>query len=241
MSMQCVVLAGGLGTRMGRWTSEIPKAMIPVAGVPFVRRQLGLLVNGGVSEVLICTGYLSEMIERETTDHPTPGLTVRCLADGPQLVGTAGALRRASTKGMLDDLFFVLYGDSYLEIDYRSVWNTFDAGRFKALMTVLHNDDGLDRSNAAFDNGVVTMYRKGVVDPASLGLEFVDYGLSIVTRAALDDLVPMGESADLATMFQQIAAVGQLQGYRAANRFYEIGSERGLIDLEAHVTGVGPR
>lgn len=239
--MQCVVLAGGLGTRMGRWTSEIPKAMIPIVGVPFVRHQLGLLVNGGVSDVLICTGYLGEMIERETIDHPTSGLAVRCLADGPQLVGTAGALRRASAKGLLDDHFLVLYGDSYLEIDYLAVWNTFDPLRFKALMTVLRNDEDLDRSNAAFDNGVVTMYRKGVEDPASLGLEFVDYGLSIVTRATLDEFVPLGESSDLATLFHQLAEVGALQGYRAPNRFYEIGSERGLVDLEAHLAQVAPR
>jgi NDP-sugar pyrophosphorylase family protein len=241
VSMQCVVLAGGLGTRMGRWTSEIPKAMIPVAGLPFVRHQLDLLVNGGVSDVLICTGYLGEMIERETVDQPTPGLSVRCLADGPQLIGTAGALRRASAKGLVDDVFLVLYGDSYLEIDYRSVWNTFDSVRFKALMTVLHNDEELDRSNAAFDNGMVTMYRKGVEDPASLGLEFVDYGLSIITRATLDELVPEDEHSDLAGLFEQLAEADVLQGFRAANRFYEIGSESGLVDLEAHLARVAPR
>jgi NDP-sugar pyrophosphorylase family protein len=233
------VLAGGLGTRMGRFTSATPKAMIPVAGVPFVHHQLGLLVNGGVSDVLICTGYLGEMIERETVDHPTPGLTVKCLADGPQLVGTAGALRRASANGLLDDHFLVLYGDSYLEINYRSVWDAFDPHRFKALMTVLRNDEGLDRSNVAFDNGMVTMYRKGVDDPASLGLDFVDYGLSIITRATLEDLVPVGESSDLATLFHQLAEVGALQGYQAPTRFYEIGSERGLSDLEAHLQQVG--
>lgn len=237
--MQCVVLAGGLGTRMGRLTAKVPKAMIPVAGVPFVRHQLGLLANGGVSDVLICTGHLGEMIERETTEHPTAGLTVRCLADGPQLLGTAGALRRASASSMLDDVFLVLYGDSYLEIDYQGVWNSFDPSRFKALMTVLQNDEGLDRSNAKFDNGVVTMYRKGVEDPASLGLRFVDYGLSVVRRTALDERVELGESSDLGTVFQQLAEVGALQGYRAPSRFYEIGSERGLIDLEAHLQQVG--
>jgi NDP-sugar pyrophosphorylase family protein len=224
---------------MGRWTAEIPKAMIPVAGAPFVRHQLGLLANGGVSDVLILTGYLGEMIERETTDHPTSGLTVRCLTDGPQLLGTAGALRRAAASSLLDDVFLVLYGDSYLEIDYQAVWNTFDPSRFQALMTVLQNDDALDRSNATFDNGVVTMYRKGVEDPASLGLRFVDYGLSVVTRTALDELVELGESADLATVFEQLSEAGTLQGYRAPNRFYEIGSERGLIDLEAHLQQVG--
>ncbi len=219
----------------------MPKAMIPVAGMPFVRHQLALLACGGVTDVLICTGYLGEMIELEITEHPTPGLTVRCLADGPQLVGTAGALRRASAEGLLDDRFLVLYGDSYLEIDYQSVWHAFDPLRYQALMTVLRNDAGLDRSNAAFDNGVVTMYRKGVDDPASIGLEFVDYGLSIVTRTSVDEFVPVGESADLSGLFQRLAEIGTLQGYRAPNRFYEIGSEQGLTDLEAHLTQVGRR
>jgi NDP-sugar pyrophosphorylase family protein len=239
--MQCVVLAGGLGTRMGRWTSETPKAMIPVAGIPFIRHQLGLLTNGGVSDVLICTGYLGEMIERETIDHPLPGLTVKCLADGPQLLGTAGALSRASSHGLLDDVFLVLYGDSYLEIDYQSVWDSFDPDHFKALMTVLPNDEGLDHSNAAFHNGVVTKYQKGVERPAALGLEFVDYGLSIITRSTLDDFVTAGENADLAALFHHLAEVGALQGYRAPSRFYEIGSEDGLTDLETHLQQVGLR
>jgi MurNAc alpha-1-phosphate uridylyltransferase len=239
--MQCVVLAGGLGTRMGRWTSTTPKALIPVAGVPFVRHQLGLLANSGVSDVLILTGHLGEMIEQEISDRPFPRLTVQCLADGPQLLGTAGALRRASAKGLLDERFFVLYGDSYLEIDYQSVWAAFDPLHFKALMTVLHNDEDLDHSNAAFDGGVVTMYRKGVEDPASLGLVYVDYGLSVVTRATLDDLVAPSQVTDLGMVFGRLAESGELQGYQALNRFYEVGSEQGLIDLEAHLQPVGPR
>jgi NDP-sugar pyrophosphorylase family protein len=238
--MQCVVLAGGLGTRMGRWTAEIPKAMIPVVGVPFIRHQLDLLVHGGVTDVLICTGYLGEIIEREVTDHPTAGLTVRCLADGPQLVGTAGALRRAAANDLLDDRFLVVYGDSYLEIDYLSVWAAFDPSRYKALMTVLRNDDELDRSNAAFEDGVITMYHKGAEDPAALGMEFVDYGLSIITRRSLVELVPIDKSSDLGTLFHHLAEVGALQGFRAPNRFYEIGSERGLVDLESHLARAAP-
>lgn len=235
--MQCVILAGGLGTRMRRFTASMPKAMIPVVGEPFVRHQLRLLGKFGVDDVLIATGYLGEQIEAEVSvNHPT-AMSVRCIVDGPTLLGTAGALRRMADLRLLDAKFMLLYGDSYLLVDYADVWDRFEPDRYSALMTVLLNVDGLDVSNAVFDGKSVRLYRKGVTDPAQLGMQFVDYGLSIMTRDVIEDLIPPAVQYDLATVYEKLSLDSRLQGYETSQRFFEIGSETGLSDLEQLLDG----
>jgi NDP-sugar pyrophosphorylase family protein len=230
--MQCVVMAGGLGTRMARLTSTMPKAMIPVAGEPFVRHQLRLLASGGFDDIVIATGYLGEKIVAEVLDHSPDGVSVRCVPDGPQLLGTAGALRRLSDLNVLEPVFAIVYGDSYLLVDYESVCSAFDPANFSALMTVIRNDRSLDVSNATFEEGKVSLYRKGVPDPESQGMQFIDYGLSIMTEQTIRKLVPAGAVCDLAVVFETLSMASMLQGVEAVDRFFEIGSERGLADLE---------
>jgi NDP-sugar pyrophosphorylase family protein len=236
--MQCVILAGGLGTRMSRFTSTMPKPLIPVAGEPFVRHQLRLLAASGVSDVVISTGYLGHMIEAEVADHSPPGVEVRCVSDGADLLGTAGAIRRLVDRGELDELFLVVYGDSYLRISYSDVWSAFQPSRYHALMTVLRNIDGLDASNAVFRDGEVVLYRKGVDDPGALDMHYVDYGLSVWHRDELLRLVPTGVPFDMATVFEGLSSASLLQGYEVEERFFEVGSPRGLSDLE-QLLGLG--
>ena len=233
--MQCVVLAGGLGTRMSRLTRTIPKALIPVAGEPFLRRQLRVLEQAGIDDVVIATGYLGEMIEDEVRSYHG-SMSVRCVPDGPELLGTAGAILRLLEMEALEDQFMVTYGDSFLLVDYGAVWDDFDLGRFRALMTVWRNDDELDASNVVLDGDRVSLYRKGVADPAAMGMLFVDFGLSILTAEVIADLVPAGREYDLAFVFERLSIQSTLQGYLVADRFFEIGSERGLADLEMHLS-----
>jgi NDP-sugar pyrophosphorylase family protein len=235
--MQCIVLAGGLGTRMKRLTATMPKAMIPVVGEPFVRHQLRLLDTFGIDDVVISTGYLGEQIEAEVDGHHPAGMSVRCIGDGPTLLGTAGALRRMADLDLLDEQFMVLYGDSYLLVDYAAVWDQFDPDRYSALMTVLDNVEQLDASNAVFDGDRVVLYRKGLLDPAEPVLRFIDYGLSVLKRDVLTALVPREASYDLAAVFEALSLESKLQGYETTQRFFEIGSETGLADLERLLSG----
>src|SRR5262245_26801177 len=109
--MQCVILAGGLATRMRPLTDSIPKTLLPVAGHPSADMQLTWLAREGVSDVVYCVGHLGEMIEEYVGDGSRWGLAVRYVDDGPELRGTAGALRRAVSAGLLDPAFLVVYGD----------------------------------------------------------------------------------------------------------------------------------
>lgn len=235
--MQCVVLAGGLGTRMHRWTADVPKALIPVAGEPFLRHQLRLLEEHGVDDVVILTGYRADMISAEIARSSGRRAHVSCVADGEELLGTAGALRRVADLGLLDDSFLLTYGDSYLTVDHRAVFQHFDPSSFGALMVVTASHRDREHCNVALTSDCrVGLYRKGVADPQALGMRHVDYGLSVLSLATVVDAIEPGVRSDLADLFETLSVIGRLQAFETELCFHEIGSERGLADLEEQLT-----
>lgn len=225
---QCVILAGGLGTRMYPATETVPKALLPVAGEPFATHQLELLRRGGVDEVVYCIGHLGGPVRDFVGDGSRFGLRARYVDEGEQLQGTAGALRLALDAGVLDDDFLVLYGDSYLPIDLRPVRAAFTSAAQPALMTVFHNSGRWVASNVEFDGHHVTLYDKTRPTPA---MEWVDYGVSVMTRSVVAE-IPAGPPADLSDLFHQLSRAGRLAGLEVAERFYEIGSPDGLREVE---------
>ena len=233
--MQCAILAGGLGTRVAGIAPSLPKALIPVAGEPFAAHQLALLSRSGIRRVVYCIGHRGDLIRDFVGTGDRWGLEVAYVEDGKTLLGTAGALRRALDVGALDPAFFVLYGDSYLPIDYRAVWDAFLRAGSPALLTVFRNEGRWDTSNLLFENGQVVLYDKQREDPRSAGMVHIDYGLSVLTREVLRKLVPAGARVDLAEVYKTLSLEGQLAGHEVHQRFYEAGSPSGLQDLAAHL------
>ncbi len=228
--MQCVILAGGLGTRMRPLTDTIPKTLLPVRGRPFAWHQLHWLARHGVTEVVYCIGHQGDQIRRYWEGQPSPAAgsqwpAIRFVDEGEQLRGTAGALRLALAEGVLDESFFVLYGDSFLPIDFAPIWSAFQSGRAPALMTVLRNEGRWDSSNVVYSNGLVTLYDKRSTHPEMF---YVDYGLSAFRRPVIEQ----STESDLSTLFHRLSIAGDLAGYQVTERFYEIGSPQGLRDLE---------
>jgi NDP-sugar pyrophosphorylase family protein len=221
------ILAGGLATRLGEHARTVPKALMEVAGKPFVFHQLDLLRGYGASRFVICVGHLGEQIEAVVGDGSSVGVSVSYVYDGPAPVGTAGAVRGAVPQ--LGEAFFVLYGDTYLRIDYRAVHERFRSSGLPALMTVLRNPGGLDHtSNTAFDGRTVTAHDKRNPTP---DMEWIDYGVSVLTAEAMRTAAPT--ASDLSDVFCELAAGGRLAGYEAANRFYEIGTPQALAETDA--------
>src|SRR6266481_2293671 len=132
------ILAGGLATRLRPATEKIPKSLLEVNGEPFIAHQLRLLKAGGVSQVVLCVGFLGEMVRDVVKNGHAFGLDVHYSFDGPALLGTAGALKRALPA--LGKAFLTLYGDSYLLCDYAGVAREFEASGKQALMTVFLNE-----------------------------------------------------------------------------------------------------
>ena len=224
--MQCVILAGGLGTRMRPLTDLCPKTLIPVAGHPFAWHQLQWLARQGVTEVVYSIGHMGEMIERFWQDEPWPVPSIRFVDEGRNLLGTGGAVKLAFDEGLLRDQFLVLYGDSFLPIRFAPFWKAFQAGRKPAMMTVLRNEGRWDRSNVIFDQHRIVLYDKSPTPE----MRHIDYGLSAFRREVFAT-APSG-FFDLATLFRQLSLSGHLGGFEVQERFYEIGSPQGLRDFE---------
>ena len=222
--MQCVILAGGLGTRIAKVAAGVPKALIPVAGEPFAHHQLSLLARSGVTRVVYCIGHLGRAIRGYVGGGERWGLEVRYVDEGDRLRGAGGALRLALDEGALAPAFLVLYGDSYLPIDYRAVWAAFERSGKPALMTVFRNEERWDKSNVVFENGQVILYDKRRRAP---NMAYIDCGLSVLTRG----VVEKHTAADLADLYRQLSVSGELAGHEVNERFYEIGSPSGLEDL----------
>ena len=225
LMLPVIVLSGGLATRMRPYTDSIPKAMIDVAGMPFVHWQLSFLKKEGIKKVTMCVGYLGAMIEEYAGDGSRYGLNISYAYDGDTLLGTGGAIKKI--EGILPDAFFVLYGDSYLEIPYKPVEEAFFRSKKRGLMTVYENGDSYDASNAVFWDGQLLAYSK---KKKRRDMRHIDYGLGVLAREAFHDF-PAETAFDLADVYEKLANDGQLHGHEVFNRFYEIGSPAGLDDL----------
>jgi len=200
--------------------------LVEVAGEPFFSHQIRLLKKAGLSHLVLCVGYLGERIVERYGDGSKWGVKIEYSFDGPKLLGTGGALIKALPK--LGEAFYVLYGDSYLPIDYQAVGQSFrDSGKL-GLMTVFENNERFDTSNVWFEGGEIKVYDKKNKVPQ---MHHIDYGLGLLRAEALkpyahDDVV------DLAAVYGQLVATGQLAGYEIKKRFYEIGSHEGLAELD---------
>ena len=235
INMQCLILAGGLGTRMQPESETVAKVLIEVGGRPFADHQLSWLAGHGVRRVVYSIGYLGAQVRDFVGDGGRWGLKAAYVDEGERLLGTGGAVRLALGEGALDDGFLVMYGDSYLNLDVGALWAASDEGA-APVMSVLRNEGRWDASNASFDAGMVTRFEKGLDDPAAEGLDYIDYGMSVLTRAVVESHIPSAQVYDLGDMCGRLAEAGMLRGFEVLERFYEIGSPEGLAELEAFLT-----
>jgi NDP-sugar pyrophosphorylase family protein len=215
--MPAVILAGGLATRLRPLTETVPKALIDVAGHPFLWHQLQLLKRHGIRHVVLAVGYLGEQIQDRYGDGSQLGIRLDYSFDGPVLLGTAGAIRKALS--FLPERFFVLYGDSYLTCDFGAVEASYRKSNLPGLMTVYRNDNQHDRSNVAYDGSRILRYDKRDYSP---DMHYIDYGLSAFRSSVFADL-PEGENCDLAAVCQRLLREGNLAAFEARERFFEIG------------------
>lgn len=223
------ILAGGLGTRLGERVRDVPKPLIEVAGEPFLIHQLRLLAAQGVVEIVICVGYMGAAIERRIGGKRF-GMRVAYSSDGPAPAGTLGAIRRA--RVLLGERFLVLYGDTYLRLDYAAAVRSWRASGLPAMMTVLRNEGRWDTSNVVYADGRVLAHDKRT---PRAEMHWIDYGLGGLEQTALD-AVP-ADTRELSDLFQQLASEGLLHGFEATERFYEIGTPAALRETDAFLRG----
>jgi N-acetyl-alpha-D-muramate 1-phosphate uridylyltransferase len=231
MSMTAAILAGGLATRLGSLTQQVPKSLIDIAGSPFAEHQIALLSRHGIRKVVFCVGHFGDQIEAVLGDGSRFGMSIEYSYDGAKLLGTGGALRRALP--LLGDAFFVLYGDSYLDCEYQSIEQAFWESGKSGLMTVYRNEGRWDSSNVLFREGCILLYDKKNRTPA---MQHIDYGLGVLSA---DSLYEYQENSyfDLEKVYQSLLQRNLLEGYEVTKRFYEIGSVAGINELRALLSG----
>jgi len=208
-------------------TETLPKSLLPVAGRPFLAHQLEHLRRQGITRAVLCVGHLGEMIRDQFGNGTGTGVAIEYAFDGPRLLGTGGALKRALP--MLGPRFFVLYGDSYLPIEWRPVEEAFLQSGREGLMTVYRNEGRYDTSNVWFADGEIRIYDKKRRRPE---MHHIDYGLSALQGTVLEEW-PDDQPFDLAEVLTRLVERKQLAGFEVSQRFYEIGSPSGLEELEA--------
>jgi NDP-sugar pyrophosphorylase family protein len=216
------ILAGGLATRLRPVTETIPKSLLEVNGAPFAVHQLRLLHSSGVRNVVLCVGHLGPLIQNTIGNGAALGLQVDYSFDGPALLGTAGAIRKALPK--LDNPFFVMYGDSYLPCDYAAIARSFESAGVLGMMTVFRNEGKWDTSNVEFEAGKILAYSKTNRTPR---MRYIDYGLGVFRAEAFQG-VSAGEGRDLTQVYADLLQSKQLAAFEVRERFYEIGSPAGL-------------
>jgi len=232
--MQAIILAGGLGTRLGARTRDLPKALLPIAGRPFLAWLVEALARCGYRQLVLCIGHYGEQIQDFLGAGQAFGLDVSYSKDGERLLGTGGALRQAFGRDLLAESFLVTYGDSYLPFDYAAPLREL-AAHPEALgtMSVFENHGAFDASNCAIGRGLVLRYEKGVQDRA---LTHIDYGAIALLRSVIAEQ-PSELAFGLDQIQHRLAKAGQLRAFEATERFYEVGSELGIADLEQKLSG----
>ena len=232
MLPEVVILSGGPATRLRPITHDVPKALVSVADEPFIAHQLRLLKDKGIRKVVILAGYLGEQIKDFVKDGSAFGIEAAYSFDGEKLLGTGGAVKKA--LGMLGESFFLMYGDSYLDTDYKEINEHFLKQDKPALMTVLKNNDRWDKSNIEYRDGIIIGYDKR--NPASR-MEHIDYGLSLFKKEAfMNHEYPQVFGIDM--LYHDLISDGKLAAYEVKERFFEIGSLNGLDETDKYLRGI---
>lgn len=223
--MQVVILAGGLGSRLGQWTADRPKSMVNILSRPFLEYQIELLKENGIRRILLCIGHLGEQIKEHFGTGRRFGVQIQYSEEGESRLGTGGALKKA--ESLLDERFFLLWGDSYLLLDFQKIWRSYLKADCLGLMVVYKNSNKRFNSNVLVKDNKIALYDKWRTHP---GMIYIDNGLSAWDNGILK-LVPRGQSFEIEKIFHRLSKKGEIAAYETKQRFYEIGSVFGLMEL----------
>ncbi len=223
-----IILAGGLASRLKPITKKIPKSLVKVKGEAFILHQLRNLKNQGIEKIIICVGHLGEKIKDVIGNGSKFDLNINYSSEGEKLLGTGGAILNA--MHYINDDFFILYGDSWLEINYKQVYKKYIDSKKLGLMTVYKNSNLWDKSNVEFCNNEIKNYSK---IHTNKNMTYIDYGLGILSKKTFNNR-KIGTVFDLSEIYEDLSKRGELANYIAKKRFYEIGSHKGLIEIEEY-------
>lgn len=231
--MKVFILAGGLGTRIHSLFPDMPKALIPIRGKPFLEHQLQLLAGQGFHHFIFCLGHLAEQIIHHFSDGAKWGVKIEYSVEASSL-GTAGALKYAAL--FFRETSLVLNGDTYLEADYRTL--------------IAHHREQAERRGAIGTLALVEVqdtarYGLVVVDedgriigfqekaPSLHQSDFINAGVYVFEPRLLD-YIPSGRAVSLEreTFPALLTAEEQFYGFPVKGPFVDVGTPEGCYTLK---------
>lgn len=213
---QAVILAGGMGTRLGQLTKEVPKPFLQVGGQPFVVNLLNQLAQCGVEQVVFSLGHLAKVAEDALKNISHKDLKLTSVTEDSPL-GTGGGLRHC--MDILDDQFFVMNGDSFFGFDLTLLTKTMGAMKTKAALALRPVNDTSRYGSVHCQNSLVTSFAEKT---ASSGPGTINAGIYAIQKDALR-ILPDGPASLERDFFPQLAANRQLAGVEADGFFIDIG------------------
>ena len=231
------ILAGGRGTRLQALFPDQPKPMVPVAGKPFLERQVSLLASQGFRDFVFCVGYRAEQISDYFRDGARWGIQI-AYSDEPQPLGTAGALKQAA--GLWSGAALVLNGDTYLDTDYQALVQQHRRRAERGAIGSL----GLLRVDDCSRFGQVQLAPDGRIErfiekqAATVQAGLVNAGAYVLEPSILER-IPAGRpvSIEYETFPALVAEGGGLFGVTLTGTFIDIGTPQGHAALEQRLTG----
>jgi D-glycero-D-manno-heptose 1,7-bisphosphate phosphatase len=215
---QVVVLAGGLGTRLGEISESTPKSLVEVGGKPMLFHILDWVASQGCSRGLILTGHLGDQFEN--IEHQDIGLTF-CRESSP--LGTGGALWNA--RDLIEDRFVLLWGDDLHMINYRELIDTHLTSGCEMTMTVTRENPSF---NLEYASGRVLRYDKDGVDPS--GLNGYEAGTSVVEKSVLERHGADGAWSWEGVVYRSMA--GSIAAHMDDSPFWDVGTPDRLSKLD---------
>jgi NDP-sugar pyrophosphorylase family protein len=224
--MQAVILAGGKGTRLRPLTYRIPKPMVHISGKPFLQHQMEFIKSFCIYEVLLLVGYLGDHIVKYFGNGAEFGVDIDYAYEKTPL-GTGGALKNAESQ--LAGEFLLLNGDTLLPIDYGELIQYFRRHNRIGAIAVYSNSEKIAPNNIAIgkSNLVMTYNKKN-----SQGMTHIDAGVMVFKKEVVD-LIPGDQICSLEEeIFHKLIRAKQLVAFSTNQRFYDIGSFKGLEGIK---------
>ncbi len=220
--MKAFVLAGGLGTRLKARFGDLPKPLVPLAGRPFVARQLEWLSGHGVTEVVLCVGHGADQVREALGDGAALGVRLRYSREDEPL-GTGGALKLA--EGFVDGPALVVNGDTLPELDPWVLERArAERGAIGAVALFEVADPAAGGRVECDAAGRIARFVEK--DPEHRGPAWVSGGC-YAFAPALWTRLPAGGSSLERDALPRLAKAGELHGHRAEGEFFDIGTPEG--------------
>jgi len=229
LDLPVIVLCGGLGTRLRPAVADRPKALAPVGAVPFLELQLRALRARGARHFVLCIGHMGDQIEAAFGDGRALGARIDYSHDGPALLGTGGALKRA--ERFFAPAALVANGDTDIDVDLPGLVRVHSAAQALATLTLARVPDATRYGAVQLEGERVTAFR----EKGSTTSDWVNAGVYVITRDLLGR-VPAGEAVSLERdVFPAAVRAGlPLAAFVQAATFTDIGTPDALRAFAAH-------